>query len=134
MNLNPRSSILKSGGLTMTPSPLIRRFAAPLLAIAVVGLFTLVGTIERWGADSDGTSNEQRATSHFYPADTVRVAVDISGCTPMGMHLNSIIEVTIEVSSDLGWTAIGCTRFAHARAKPLPVSLVLTKAKGVNRE
>ena len=131
----------------MNLSSLIKHFAGPLLALSVVALFALVGTIERWGLDFDDTRNEQRATSHSHPAETDcrlatarcinhhRVTVDLAGCTPPSwIRVNSVVELTIRSTSDLGWTVVGCTRFAHALAKPLPVSLVLTKTNGVNRE
>ena len=109
--------------------------ASLALTLSLIGLFTLVGTIERWGAEFDGPSNEQRATSHFSSAaEFHRIAVDISGCSPKWAVLTPILEVTIEVSSDLGWTAVGCTRFAHARAKPIPTGRVVAKADGVTSD
>jgi len=103
------------------------------LILSLIGIFTLVGTIERWGAEADDTTSSSLIPHpSSLAADVRRVAVDISSCTPPWARVTPILEITIEVSSDLGWTAVGCTRFAHARAQPIPTSRVVAKAEGGN--
>ena len=103
------------------------RLAGLVLAISVVGVFAIVGSIERWGLDFD---DAEVAISR-----THRITVDLAGCTPPSwIRVNSVVELTIKSTSDLGWTVVGCTRFAYALAKPLPSKIVLNDAKSVNRE
>jgi len=108
--------------------------ASLALTLSLIGLFTLVGTIERWGAEFDEAPPPIASRLTPHATDIRRVAVDISSCTPPWARVTPILEITIEVSSDLGWTAVGCTRFAHARAKPIPTGRVVAKADGVTSD
>jgi len=129
----------------MTLNPILHyfqnRLAGLVLAISVVGVFAIVGAIERWGLDFDDTRREAdpyAADCRLPTANCLnhhRITVDLAGCTPPSwIRVNSIVELTIKSTSDLGWTVVGCTRFAYALAKSLPSKVVLNDAKSVNRE
>ena len=129
----------------MTLNPILRYFQARLaglvLALSVVGVFAIAGAIERWGLDFDAPQREADPYAADCRTPTAnclnhhRITIDLAGCTPPSwIRVNSIVELTIKSTSDLGWTVVGCTRFAYALAKPLPSKVVLNDAKSVNRE
>jgi len=99
-----------------------------ILSMKLAGIILIVlcafGLVARVDMEADLV---EAAPSTLVP-EYHRLAVDISGCTPpRWFSVTPIVEVLIESTSDLGWTAIGCTRFAPARSKPLPSRLVLTQ-------
>jgi cell division protein FtsL len=97
------------------------------IILIILCAFGLVARVDMEAALVDPQNSTFNIQHSTLDGEYHRLAVDISGCTPRGMHLNTIVEVVIEASSDLGWTAIGCTRFAAARPRPLPTKLILTR-------